>query len=58
MFPVLPRTGVISRNLFDLLECLAVCCVTDFSARNKTVTANLLQQGYRYHISKHADFSD
>ena len=25
------------------------CHVADFNARNKNLTANLLQQGYRYH---------
>ena len=33
-------------NLFGLLECLAMC---DFNARNKNLTAILLQEGYRYH---------
>ena len=44
-FPVLPLTGFIFLNLFGLLECLVV----DFNARNKSLTAKLLQQGYRYH---------
>ena len=43
-FPVLPLTGFTFLNLFGLLECLA-----DFNARNKILTAKLLQQGYRYH---------
>ena len=43
-FPVLPLTGFIFLNLFGLLECLV-----DFNARNKSLTAKLLQQGYRYH---------
>ena len=42
-FSVLPLTGFIFLNLFGFLECL------DFNARNKSLTAKLLQQGYRYH---------
>ena len=34
------------RNLLGLLVCNHV---TDFNARNKCLTAKLLQQGYRYH---------
>ena len=45
-FPVLPPTGFTFLNLFGLLECLVV---TDFHARNKSLTAKHLQQGYRYH---------
>ena len=44
---VLPFTGFIFLNLFGLLECL--CHVVDFNARNKSLTAKLLQQGYQYH---------
>ena len=46
MFPVLPLTGLTFLNLVGLLECLVVA---DFNARNKSLTAKLLQQGYRYH---------
>ena len=46
-FPVLPLTGLTFLNLFGLLECLSH--VADFNARNKSLTAKLLQQGYRYH---------
>ena len=38
-FPVLPLTG------FTFLS----SHVADFNARNKSLTAKLLQQGYRYH---------
>ena len=34
-------------NLFGLLECLVI--LADFNACNKSLTAKLLQQGYRYH---------
>ena len=34
-------------NLFGLLECLVMCA--DFNVRNKSLTAKLLQQGYRHH---------
>ena len=44
-FPVLPLTGFTFLNLFGLLE----CHVADSNARNKSLTAKLLQQGYRYH---------
>ena len=44
-FPVLPLTRFTFLNLFGLLE----CHVADFNARNKNLTAKLLQQGYRYH---------
>ena len=46
-FPVLPLTGFIFLNLFGLLEFYSH--VVDFNARNKSLTAKLLQQGYRYH---------
>ena len=46
-FSVLPLTGFIFLNLFGLLECEVI--VADFNARNKSLTAQLLQQGYRYH---------
>ena len=45
-FPVLPLTGLIFLNLFGLL---VSSHVVDFNARNKSLTAKLLQQGYRYH---------
>ena len=41
-----PLTGFTFLNLFGLLECRHVA---DFNARNKSLTAKLLQQGYRYH---------
>ena len=43
-FPVLPLTGFTFLNLFGLSRHVA-----DFNARNKSLTAKLLQQGYRYH---------
>ena len=46
-FPVLPLTGFIFLILFGLLECLVMWLI--FNARNKSLTARLLQQGYRYH---------
>ena len=43
-FPVLPLTG------FILIRFARVSShVVDFNARNKSLTAKLLQQGYRYH---------
>ena len=44
-FPVLPLTGFTFLNLFGLLK----CHVADFNARNNSLTAKLLQQGYRHH---------
>ena len=38
-FPVLSLTGFTFLNIY----------VSDFNARSKSLTANLLQQGYRYH---------
>ena len=46
-FPVLPLTGFTFLNLFGLLECLVLWLI--FNARSKSLTAKLLQQGYRYH---------
>ena len=43
---VLPLTGFIFLNLFGLI---VSSHVIDFNARNKSLTAKLLQQGYRYH---------
>ena len=45
-FLVLPLTGFTFLSLFGLLECGHVA---DFNARNKSLTAKLPQQGYRYH---------
>ena len=33
----------------QLIRFARVCNVADFNARNKSLTAKLLQQGYRYH---------
>ena len=46
MFPILPLTGFTFLNLFSLLESSHMA---DFNAHNKSLTAKLLQQGYRYH---------
>ena len=45
-FPVLSLTGFTFLNLFGLLKSNHVA---DFNVRNKSLTAKLLQQGYRYH---------
>ena len=45
--PVLPLTGFTFLNLFGLLECLVMWLISMPS--NKSLTAKLLQQGYRYH---------
>ena len=45
-FPVLPLTEFTFLNLFGLL---VSSHVADFNARNKSLTAKLHQQGYRYH---------
>ena len=42
-FPVLPLTG------FKFLNLLGFMAVADFNSRNKSLTAKLLHQGYRYH---------
>ena len=45
-FPVLPLTGF----TFQLIRFARVSShLADFNARNKSLTAKLLQQGYRYH---------
>ena len=44
-FPVLPLTGFIFLIRFARVS----SHVADFNARNKSLTAKLLQQGYRYH---------
>ena len=46
-FPVLPLTGFIFLNLFGLLECLVMWLIS--MPVIKSLTAKLLQQGYRYH---------
>ena len=46
-FPVLPLTGFIFLNLFGLLECLVIWLIS--MPVKKSLTAKLLQQGYRYH---------
>ena len=53
-FPVLdgniPRSTSTGIYIPKLLRFSRVCShVTDFNARNKILTAKLLQQGYRYH---------
>ena len=48
-FPILPLTGFTILNVFGLLECLLSSLVADFNVRNTSLTAKLLQQGYRYH---------
>ena len=47
-FPFLD--GDVSRRASQLIRFARVCNhVADFNARNKCLTAKLLQQGYRYH---------
>ena len=41
-----------SLDLFALLGCLVI--LADFNARNRSLTAKLLQHGYRYHILRKA----
>ena len=48
-FLVLPLTGFTFPNLFGLLECLVMWLISMLNARNKSLTAKLLQLGYRYH---------
>ena len=47
-FPVLPLTGLAFLNLFGFSARMS-SHVAGFNARNKSLTAKLLQQGYRYH---------
>ena len=45
-----PRRASYGVYISQLIRFARVCNhVTDFNARNKCLTANLLQQGYRYH---------
>ena len=45
-----PRRASYGVNISQLIRSARVCNhVTDFNARNKCLTAKLLQQGYRYH---------
>ena len=45
-----PRRASYGVNILQLIMFARVCNhVTDFNARNKCLTAKLLQQGYRYH---------
>ena len=45
-----PRCASYSVYISQLIRFARVCNhVTDFNARNKCLTAKLLQQGYRYH---------
>ena len=45
-----PRRASYGVNISQLIRFARVCNhVTDFNARNKCLTAKLLQQGYRYH---------
>ena len=46
-FPGLPLSGVYISQLFRFAR--VSCHVADFNARRKSLTAKLLQQGYRYH---------
>ena len=46
-FPVLPLKGFTCLNLFGLLECLVMWLIS--MPVKKSLTAKLLQQGYRYH---------
>ena len=46
MFPVVPLKGF---TCISQLIRFARVCSQDFNARNKSLTAKLLQQGYRYH---------
>ena len=47
MFPVLPLTGFYISQLIRFARVSSH--VVDFNARNKSLTAKLLQQGYQYH---------
>ena len=53
-FPVLPLNGVYISQLIRFARVSSH--VVDFNARNKSLTAKLLQQGYRYH-KLHKTFS-
>ena len=45
-----PRSTTNGVYIFQLIQFARVCShVADFNARNKSLTAKLLQQGYRYH---------
>ena len=45
-----PRRDFYSVHITQLIRFARVCNhVADFNARNKCVTAKVLQQGYRYH---------
>ena len=45
-----PRRASYGVHISQLIGFARVCShVTDFNARNKCLTAKLLQQGYRYH---------
>ena len=45
-----PRSTSYGVYIFQLIRFARVCShVVDFNARNKSLTAKLLQQGYRYH---------
>ena len=46
-FPILPLTGFTFLNLIQFA--VVSSHVADFNACNKSLTAKLLQQGYRYH---------
>ena len=46
-FPVQPLTGLTFLNLFGLVECLVMWLIS--MPEIKSLTAKLLQQGYRYH---------
>ena len=54
-FPVLPLTGLV--YISQLIRFDRVSShVADFNARNKSLTAKLLQQGYRYHKPRKTSF--
>ena len=45
-----PRSTSYGVYIYQLIRFARVSChVIDFNARNKSLTAKLLQQGYRYH---------
>ena len=46
MFPVLPLTGF---TFLNIRFARVSSHVADCNARNKSLTAKLLQEGYRYH---------
>ena len=54
-FPILPTSYVV--YISQLIRFVRVSShVADFNARNKSLTAKLLQQGYRYHKLRNSKF--